>query len=408
MRSVFRLLIAAAVGCGLLMPPVVRAQGASAASAQQTAPGWIFTPSIVFGGTWDDNVLLVNPGTNPPADYGSPISPSASLNYTGKYTRFSSGYAGSFVRYMTLTELNSIQQSVRATIEQRANARVTFFGQEFFNAAPTTDVLQLAGIPFYRTGSRSNTASGGIQAALSKRVKLRSTYSLHAVDFDTNAFTSNQLQGGHAHDVTTTVDYAISRRFSAGGEYEFIGALVHGRVVGGIAGPDDRFNMQTATATAQYQVDAGTEINGGFGVAILGAGLAHEARTGPEWRAGVSHKTGRGVFSASYLRSYIPSFGFGGTFQNEQWGANLRMPLGRTRAYVDGGITWLNNDPLDTDQPSLQSSWISTTVGYYATRWLSLEGFYGRTQQDSQRVGGQLERNQVGFRAVAVKPLKLR
>jgi len=38
---------------------------------------------------------------------------------------------------------------------------------------------------------------------------------------------------------------------------------------------------------------------------------------------------------------------------------------------------------------------------------LKLEGFYGRTQQDSQRIGGQLERNQVGFRVVAVKPLRL-
>jgi hypothetical protein len=112
--------------------------------------------------------------------------------------------------------------------------------------------------------------------------------------------------------------------------------------------------------------------------------------------------------SASYNRSYIPSFGFGGTFQNEQWMANLRMPLGRTRAYVDGGISWLNNDPLDTDQPSLQSAWVSSTLGYYATRWLSLEGFYGRTQQDSQRLGGRRERNQVGFRVVAAKPLKLR
>jgi hypothetical protein len=84
------------------------------------------------------------------------------------------------------------------------------------------------------------------------------------------------------------------------------------------------------------------------------------------------------------------------------------MPLGRSRAYVNGGISWLNNDPLDTDQPSLQSGWLSGVLGYYATRWLSLEGFYGRTQQDSHRAGGQLERNQVGFRVVATKPVWLR
>ena len=93
---------------------------------------------MTVGGTWDDNVLLVNPGTNPPADYGSPITPAANLSYTGKYTQFSTGYSGSFLRYATLTELNSLQQSLNATIERRVSGRLTFFGQESFTAAPTT------------------------------------------------------------------------------------------------------------------------------------------------------------------------------------------------------------------------------------------------------------------------------
>jgi hypothetical protein len=165
--------------------------------------------------------------------------------------------------------------------------------------------------------------------------------------------------------------------------------------------------MQMASLTAQYQVAEGTTLSGGVGVAQLGAGLTHEGRTGPQWRASVSHQIGRGVVAASFRRAYIPSFGFGGTMQNEQWMASIRMPLGRTRAYVDGSLSLFNNDPLDSDQPSLQSAWVSTTLGYYATRWLTLEGFYGRTQQDSQRAGGQLERNQLGFRMLAVKPIKL-
>lgn len=362
---------------------------------------------MTVGGTWDDNVLLVNPGTKPPSDFGTPITPAANVSYTGKYTRFSTGYSGSFLRYATLTELNSLQQSWRAMVERRANARLTLFGQQSFNAAPTTDVLQLAGVPFFRTGSRSYAATGGIQAALARRLALKSTYVFRAADFDTNTFTSNQLQGGHAHDITTTLDYSLSRRVTVGAEYDFGRNIVNGRMIGGIAGPEDRFNIQTAMATAMYQIDAGTEVDGGVGVAMLGAGLTHEARTGPEWHIGLSHKTGRGVVSASYHRSYIPSFGFGGTLQNQQWAANAHMPLGRTRTYVDGGITWLHNDPLDTNQPSLQSSWISTAFGYSATRWLSLEGFYGRTQQNSQRIGGQLERNQVGFRVVAIKPVRL-
>lgn len=167
--------------------------------------------------------------------------------------------------------------------------------------------------------------------------------------------------------------------------------------------------MQSYLGTAQYQVASGTTVSGGFGLAVMGAGLTHEARTGPEWHAAFSQKTGRSVVSAGYERSYIPSFGFGGTFQNQQWDANIHTPFGHSRAYVNGGVLWMNNDPLDiTDQSSLRTLWLSGSVGYYLARWLSLEGFYGHTQQDAQRPGGQLTRNQIGFYVVASKPMKLR
>jgi len=405
MRNLPRLLIAVFFSAAVLIQPVVRAQSNSI-PAQQTAPGWIFTPSIASGGTWDDNVVLVNPGTNPPSDYGFPITPAANLDYTGKFTRFSTGYSGSFLRYMSLTELNSLQQSFRASVERRANTRVMFFGQESFTAAPTTDVLQLAGVPFYRIGSRSNAATGGVQASIARHTTLRSSYTLHTVDFETNPLTLNQLQGGHAHDLTTSIDQALTHHFSIGAEYEYSRAIVNGATVLGVPGPEDRFNMQTVLATAQFQPAAGTIISGGFGVAMLGAGLTHEAQSGPEWRTAISQKAGRNVLSASYSRSYIPSYGFGGTFQNQQWSTNIHVPI--HRAYIDGGFIWLNNDPLDTVQPSLRTAWVNTNVGYYLTRWLSLEGFYAHTQQNSQRPGGQLRRNQLGFQVIAAKPVKIR
>ncbi|HET6492568.1 MAG TPA: hypothetical protein VFG44_06305 [Burkholderiales bacterium] len=407
MRTVLRLIGATLVGTVALTPTPLRGQS-PAVPNQQTAPGWIFTPSIAVGGTWDDNVLLVNPGPDPSSDYASPITPGVSLDYTGKLTRFSSGYSGSIIRYASLGDLNSFQQSLRAMIEHRATARLTFFGQEVFSAAPTTDVLQLSGVPFYRIGARSNAAGGGVQAALAKHTTLRSMYTLRSVAFDLNTFTANQLQGGRAHDITANLDHALSAHLTLGGEYAFSHAVVNSSRFNGIEGPQDRFNIQTGSLTAQYQVAAGTMLAGGFGVARLGAGLTHEARTGPEWRASITQRAGRGSVAASYRRAYIPSFGFGGTFQNQQWSGNVHMPIGRTRAYVDGGIYWLNNEPLDTDQPRLRTAWFTSNVGSYATRWLRLEGFYGRTQQDTRRAGGQLERNQLGFRIIAAKPLKLR
>jgi hypothetical protein len=208
--------------------------------------------------------------------------------------------------------------------------------------------------------------------------------------------------------VTTSVEQGVSRRLVVGGEYQFIRAIVNGQTtLGGAEGPEDRFNTQNVSATVQYQPLGGTTISGGLGVAMLGEGLNHSAGTGPVWRAGISQKAGRGVLSASYNRSYIPSFGFGGTFQNQAGTVGLNMPIGG-RAYVDGGFTWLSNEPLDITQKSLQSTFFSSKVGYRLTRWLSAEGFVVRSQQDSQVAGGQLTRNQVGFQVVAAKPIRIR
>jgi hypothetical protein len=412
MRSVPRLLLTGLVAMAALMPPFVRAQ--STIPAQQTAPGWIFTPSISSGGIWDDNVLLVNPGTNPLSDYGFPITPAASLDYTGKLTRFSTGYTGSFVRYMTLSELDSLQQSFHASVDRKLNTRVALFGQESFNAAPTTDLLVMAGVPFYHIGSRSNAATGGVQAALAKHTTLRTSYTLQNVDFDTNVFTFNQLLGGHTHQVTASVEQAVSRHFVVGGEYEFSRSIVNGQTtLAGVEASEDRFNTQSASGTVQYQPLAGTTISGGLGVAVLGEGLNHAAGTGPVWHAGVSQKAGRGVVSASYSRSYIPSLGFGGTFQNQEGTVRLHMPIGG-RAYVDGGFIWMSNEPLNSNEPlgivqqNLQSAWFSSNVGYHLTRWLSAEGFVVHSQQDSQVAGGQLARNQVGFQVIAAKPIRIR
>jgi hypothetical protein len=408
MRSVLHILTVVAVGAIGTSPAIVAAQSAEAPNQRSSAPGWVFTPSIAAGVSWDSNVLLIDPDSNPPGDYGSPFSPSASLDYTGKYTRFSSGYSGSFVRYRTLDSLNSFEQSFRAMMERRVNARLSFFGDETLTMAPTTDVLHLSGVPFYRVGSRSNSVEGGIQTAFDKHTTLRGAYQLHSVAFDVNNLLGTQLQGGHAHEITMTLNHEVSRHLTIGGEYEFTRAIVNSQTALGSSGPEDRFNMNTGTVTAQYEVASGTMLSGGLGVAQIGAGLSHQARTGPEWSAGISQHVGRGLVAARYRKSHVPSFGFGGTFQNQELTANVHVPIGRTRAYTDGIVSWLNNEPLDTFQPSLQTMWLTGNVGYAATRWLALEGFFDRTQQDSQRAGGQLQRNQLGFRVVAAKPVKLR
>jgi hypothetical protein len=336
-----------------------------------------------------------------PSDYATPVSPTVSLDYRGRRTRFSSGYGGSLLMYRTLDELNSSEQRVRVSGQHRATERVTLFVQENFIQAPTTDVLELAGIPFYRIGSRSNTFGGGVEAVLARHTTFRGTYLLNSVDFETDAtLPGNELNGGYAHQVLLSLGRALSPRLTLGGEYELRRAI--------LANDLDRFNIHTASGTLRFQATRAVTLTGSIGVARLGEGLLREGQTGPALGAAITHTGQYMTLSAGYRRSFIPSFGFGGTFQNEEWTAHAHVPFARNRAYVTGGISWFDNDPLVEGPPSVQTAWLSSTIGYRATRWLSVEGFYRRSQQNTQRVGGDLDRTQLGFRVVAAKPMRLR
>jgi hypothetical protein len=374
---------------------------------EQPTPGWVFTPRVSFGGSWDDNVFLVHPADNPPGDYASPIGPAATLDYSGKRTRFSAGYDGSIVLYRSLDELTSYSQFLSAAFEHRASERLTIKLHETFNMAPTTDAIPSVGggVPFYRIGSRANAAGGGFVAALQKHLTVGGSYTLRIVDFDFDEQLGRELRGGTSHELDFSVDRALSPRLSVGGEYSF--DRVSHEAGTALEGPDERFNIQSGSVTATYQLRPTVTVTGAFGLAHMGSGLTFEGRTAPAWRAGITHTRRDVALSALYSRSFIPSFGFGGTLQNEEWSGRVFVPFARNRAYTEGSLSWFNNESLEPDQPKLRTVWVSGKLGYRVTRWLSVEGFYNRSGQDSHRPGGQLSRNQIGFQVVTFKPLRI-
>ena len=376
-------------------------------------PGWVVTPSIGVGGAWDDNVLLVNPGEGPPGDYASPIRPSLGLDFTGKRTRFSAGYDGSAVLYRTLDELTSYEQHLRVGLSHRATEHLTFFVDETFTMAPTTDAIPLnGGVPFYRIGSRTNALGGGFQAALQRRLSIRGAYTLRQVDFDFDEIASRELQGGHSHEFDVSVERALSARLTLGGEYGLDRVTVAADTTvtadtTALPLPDERFTIQNAGVTLKYLVSPTVTASGALGIAHLGAGLVRESRTAPAWRAALSHTMRRTVVTGAYSRSYVPSFGFGGTLQNEEWSGTVTVPFARNRAYAQGGANLFNNDALEEGQPSLKSLWLTGKVGYRVNRWLRIEGFYNRAQQDTRREGGRVTRNQLGFQVISAAPFRL-
>jgi hypothetical protein len=418
-----------ALGLRLLALPAVALLGALPAAHAQTrdpssdsgrTAGWVFTPSVGMGGTRDDNVLLVNPADRPPPDYASPISSALSLDYTGRRTQFSSNYSGSWVFYRRLETFNSFDQSLRLHAQHRATSRLTIFAQEQLTVAPTTDAVLLAGVPFYRIGTLTNAVSTGFDAALSARTSIGGGYTLDTVTFDRDDPFGAQLRGGHAHQVTLSLERAITPRLSLGGAYLLSRAIVAGNQTfddtldsgspgSGPAGSiEDRFNIQRGSLTAQYRTSPTVTVTGSVGLAQIGAGLAHEGQIGPTWGVGINRRGRQIVLAANYQQSYVLSFGFGGTSQNQELTGSVLVPFARRRAYVSSSLSWSENDPLGVALPSLRAISAGSVLGYRATRWLNAEGYYIRTQQDTQLAGGQLSRNQLGFRLVAARPVRLR
>ena len=62
--------------------------------------------------------------------------------------------------------------------------RVTFVSSEDYARVPTTDELDLNGVPFSRTGARRNAFSGQVDARLTKFIDLSVKYDNTWVRFD--------------------------------------------------------------------------------------------------------------------------------------------------------------------------------------------------------------------------------
>jgi hypothetical protein len=120
----------------------------------------------------------------------------------------------------------------------------------------------------------------------------------------------------------------------------------------------------------------------------------------------VVHEGPPGRIDVVYSRSLLPSYGFGGTHQNEELTASLQLPL--TRAlYARTAVSWLRNEPL-TAGPKLRTVAASAAIGYSVSSWMGIEGFYDRASQQIDRPGGRVNRRRAGVQIVTQAPMRIR
>jgi hypothetical protein len=112
------------------------------------------------------------------------------------------------------------------------------------------------------------------------------------------------------------------------------------------------------------------------------------------------------MLELAYGRSFVPSYGFGGTQQNEEVTARIHGPLGR-RLYAQTSLAWRRNEPLTVGELKLVSWWFEGALGFNVRPWMRVEGFYNGVRQTIDRPGGLLNRNRIGVQLVAAQPVRM-
>ena len=371
--------------------------------SQGPMSGWSVTPSLLLSRTYDDNVLLRGPGDQTVEDYINIINPKAEVLYHGVKSEFSARYDGAFFAYQHSTTLNSYDQHGGIGARRRFSKRNVAFFSANAQQSPTTELLQFIGVPYIRVGSFSTDASGGLETTVNKRLSFVTSGHFQQVTFDKSAF-STLLYGGYNLGGGVTLRERLNARTTLTADYDFQHAT--------IGAQEDMFNIQNATVGLDHQLTEGVHVFGAAGFSRLDVGSLGTPSTAPSWRLGLSDHYRATVIDFGFSRSYVPSFGYGGTLQNQEASASIKMPITR-RIYTQAVASWRREDPIVIAAPALRSIWIQAAVGYTARSWIRIEGYYASTHQTAGSLAtgilanALMSHDQIGVQVVAAKPVRI-
>jgi hypothetical protein len=403
-EQAMRLIVIALLATGLLAGRAA-AQPAPWAPERLT-PGWTVLPGIVFGALWDSNVTVQGQGTPEIAEWVGVVNPRGEIVYNGRLTRFSAGYSGSLERYRELRALDRFEQRGKAELTHRATPRLQFGAGFSMARTPTTDRLEVNGLPFVDVGSHTRDLTAQATYALGRRTSLEGGYHFQEVDFDRDDLEGNPLQaailsGGYAHSPSLSVRHEFNSRFSAGSTLEHRKATVGNGL--------DHFTIQNATGDIRYRLNGNTSLSASGGVSHLYLRQTNVDRWGPRIRASLEHAAGLTQVTLRYERAFIPSFSFGGLTGNQFLSLSATTPLTRGgRWTTTGSASYGRTEPLDEIGFAIQrdSYWFNGSLGYQIARWLRADGFVTSAHQRTDALGN-VNRLRAGIQFSTSKPVRI-
>jgi hypothetical protein len=377
--------IAAPLAAQVAEPPVVESR----------PPGWTITPSISVSSAWDDNPLIAAEGSDVRrGDYVTAVRPALTTGLRGRRTAFTLGYNGSFDFYRDLGEQDTRDHRGSVDFSHQLTRRVRVFATDQGIFSPTTADAAALGVAVLRKQTtRMNTFRGGFDATPARHTTFTAAYATQWVDFeaDEEIPAVALFQGGHSHGGSGSLRQQLSPRVALGADYDVQRALV--------GSASQLFDVQSVLAVAEVAVARHVEANFAYGHAWLFTGDG-ERHNGPAFRLGLEWQGRRAAGSVRYARAFLPSFGFGGTFQNEELRADLNVPFGRWVAW-GGGLAATRSDPLtegDLDLLGLRGTSMRSSLAVTVKRKLRIEAFGSHVFQNST-AGGRVHRTRLGVQA---------
>lgn len=371
-------------------------------------PGWSFTPAVGIGIVYDTNVALSSPRASIGETQGDTlftIIPAGQVEFVGKQTGFSANYRGGLRRYVEVSGLDGFDQRGSVGFNRGWSRRLSTFANAGYVESPTTDEVELNGVPFRRAGSRRTTAAVGSSFRLTKFLTWSARY-------DTTRATFEQpdifLVGGSIHGLRNGLSHQLTERLQVGAEYSYRTASLDEGGELGVEENERHFAFHDAGGLVSFAVSPHTTLSAASGFGMLNDKTAGETRSGPYVRLGIVRDFERATAGINFERQYVPAFGIGGSSSSQGLHGYLRMPLARNRVYAQLAGGWRRTIPFAAASLQLDTFVFRSTVGYAAARWARVEGVYGYTRQDTIVTGGEVDRHRLGVQFVVSQPMRIR
>jgi hypothetical protein len=394
--------VAAAFAALILAPGVARAQQLVPPPEPPplVGPGWTLTPSVGAAASWDDNVALTSPQQGELEDQVTTALTSLTSQYRGRKGEFLLEYRGMYDFYNRYSEFNAPDHRARLDFERRLARRVTAFARNSFSSSPTTEVpFADAGLlTLRRRTTTTNDFRTGVDVTPWSHSLITASYGNQWIELAGDEQVQPLLRGGYAHRGDISMRRQLWPRLALGGKYDVQHAIV--------SQGQESFQIQRAEALVDYAISTPLTLSASAGWAWQTAGAAGD-QSAPSFSADLRYQAERTIWSVGYERTYLASFGFGGTVQNREFRASVEAPLSRKVA-INGRVTASENDPLIAEGLDLRGLSGEGFIAFTLVSWLRLETFLVTSLQDTQLAGGRITRTRVGVRLLTFHPLRLR